>query len=566
MLIYEEKEKKLFFITKSTSAGRGKTIGAKLSALTIHCFATTILFYGVNFAFFSTVAGSGNLLISLQSVAPYIGSNLQISIISFLSLSVLTKAIIVSAIGIFLVFIAIIGRQSFLPYLVGTGLLSFSGLLYLLVPASGPANWLKYLNPVGLLQTENLYGAYLNFNFLGYPVSRLSASWIMLMLYVTCAGLFAVKTFLQSRNQEMHKLHLLVLFRIRPHVNLYRHEGYKILIMNRALVVLLAFTLLFGYQHLSKKYALSSSETYYQSIMTQLSGDLTKKKTALIEAENQRYEKAFQNIDRIDAMVASGKLSAQNGMNLKLTYYSETAFYPAFQKVLDQYDYVKKSGGRFVYDTGYQLLFGFLDNSRLQDLILLTACIIFAFSSVFSIEYQTKSWNLLSGTVRGKSSIYQKKVLFCMGSILPVFLAVWVFQFTQIGQRFPIDQLTASTSALSQFRQIGLDMPLILMILLLVLLQLLSLICVLLITLVLSDWLKSHMQALFSSVMLLMIPLVLCGLELTFAKWFSPLPIFDGAITILKVHGQNILLGYCIGACSFIAACVLVLKKKAKAY
>lgn len=50
-LIYQEKEKKLFLITRATTSGRGKSIGAKLSALAIHCLFTTILIYGVNLLF-----------------------------------------------------------------------------------------------------------------------------------------------------------------------------------------------------------------------------------------------------------------------------------------------------------------------------------------------------------------------------------------------------------------------------------------------------------------------------------------------------------------------------------
>ncbi len=562
-LIYEEKEKKLFLITRAAPAGRAKSIAAKLTALAAHCFTVTILFYGVNLAFFAATTGVGSLFRSLQSISVYMGSNLQVSVLIYLALTVMTKTVLLFAIGAFLVFVSILSKQSFLPYLAGIVLMGISALLYLLVPASAAVNWLKYLNPIGLLHTEDLYGAYLNFNLFGYPVSRLLMSWIMLILYGLCAGFFAVRAFLKSRNQEVSRLHLPALSHFRPHTNLYRHEGYKILIMNRALVVLLAFTLLFGYQHLTKTYTLTPAETYYQNMMMDLAGELTPEKTSLIEEENDRYETAFKKINQIDEMISQGKISQQEGENMKSPYYSETAFYPAFQKVLDQYDYVKETGGHFVYDTGYLLLLGLTDNNRLQDFVLLTACIIFAFSAVFAMEYREKSWYLLGSTVRGRKKIYQSKILLCMGAILPVFFLGWLCQVVQVVQSCPLGQMTASSMALRQCREIGLDLPVAALVLLTVLLQLLALICMVLVTLVLSEYLKNHLQALFASVLLLIVPAVLYGMGLSFAKWASLLPLFDGVASFLGRNGAAVCLGYLVATVVFIIGSAHALRKAA---
>lgn len=57
--------------------------------------------------------------------------------------------------------------------------------MYYLIPSYSSLSVFKYINPVGIMKTENLYGGYLNFNLFGYPVSRLSLSIIfILMLWV----------------------------------------------------------------------------------------------------------------------------------------------------------------------------------------------------------------------------------------------------------------------------------------------------------------------------------------------------------------------------------------------
>lgn len=175
-LLYEDKEKKLFLITRATIGGRGKSIGAKLSALAIHCLFTTILIYGVNLLFFAGTTGLGDLFRSIQTVAPFMESNLQISILAYLFLTVFTKAVVLFSLGTFLIFTAILTKQSFMPYLAGLTLLTAGIILYLFVPSYSSVNWLKFLNLIGLMKTENLYGSYLNFNLFGYPVSRLLIS------------------------------------------------------------------------------------------------------------------------------------------------------------------------------------------------------------------------------------------------------------------------------------------------------------------------------------------------------------------------------------------------------
>ena len=42
---------------------------------------------------------------------------------------------------------------------------------------------------------------------------------------------------------------------------------------------------------------------------------------------------------------------------MKVKWYSITAFYPTFEKVLEQDKYVKENNGNYIYDTGYLYFF-----------------------------------------------------------------------------------------------------------------------------------------------------------------------------------------------------------------
>lgn len=65
-MIIEEKEKNLFFITRSTRFGILHTIIAKMSAMLIHCVLITSLFYMISIVFLVKVQ-AGSILLQVFS-------------------------------------------------------------------------------------------------------------------------------------------------------------------------------------------------------------------------------------------------------------------------------------------------------------------------------------------------------------------------------------------------------------------------------------------------------------------------------------------------------------------
>lgn len=525
-LIYEEKEKRLFCITRASFYGRGHSIVAKLLALGIYSIGVTALFYGVNLLYFAGTAGIGDLSRSIQSVAPYMESSLQISVCGYIIGSILTKAMALFAAGALLTFLSMVSRYGFMSYLAGIVVVLISWLLYRFIPSYSSFNWLKYLNMLGLMKTENIYGGYLNFNFFGYPISRIYASWGALLTYLAIGILMSVCFFIKCRTLEQKRIELLIVLKPHIHSSLFLHEGYKILVMNRAGLILLVFAGLIGYWRLSGQETLSAKESYYQSVMMQLEGELTQEKKALIDAENKRYEEAFAQIAKIDEMVETGEIDRSAGDSMKSRYNSEIAFYPAFQRVLDQYDYVKGSGGEFLYDTGYLHLFGILGRGFSVEFLMLSICMALSFSNGMSMENQKESWQILSATKRGKRQIVYRKVWVCALGTCVISLVPWVCRIIRIRRLYPMHGLLTSLRSIPHYRDIWISMPVILWISLFVLVQVLTLECVMLVVLLLSYTLKSHMRTLFATVLILVIPLILKEMGFDFAQYCSLYPLY----------------------------------------
>lgn len=526
ILITEEKEKGLFYITRSTPKGILSSIAAKLAALLVHCLGISLLLGTANFLYAYFAAGMGDLTASLQSISRFMESSLSISVLGYMALGIITKGAVLFGFGAMLVCISVFSSKSFLPQLIGVGYLSVNWLCYSLIPAYSVLNPVKYLSFFGLLNPVHLYGEYLNFNISEHPVSRTKAALVLIGLCCVASVLVAVLLFVKGRSLQISKSHRRSIFPFHPHGNLFFHEGHKILFMGKAMIILLLFAVLIGYGDLGKSYSPSVREQYYRDMMMTLEGNLTEDKEALILSEQSRYDEAFAQIERIDALVAAGELDENTGEDMKTKWYGEVTFYPSFQRVLEQYEHVKQEGGAFLYDSGYRYLFGTMDDSHLIDFLMLSICFVFAFGNVMAMEDQKKSWTLLSATESGKKKILISKFAVCAAFASVMTILPWIFRFISISKVYPLHGLLDSITNLPMYFTFGIHMPVWLFILFAIVLQLAAMLVITTAVLFFSWQRKNYLQAVFLSLLIFAVPPALSMMGIDFAKWCSLYPLY----------------------------------------
>lgn len=526
--VFEEKKKQLFYVTRSTRKGISQSVMAKLTALLFHCILTTLLLYGSNLAFFGLSAGFPDLSAPLQSVAGYMESPFSITIGQFLLLSLLTKALALFAVSAVLTALCIPADSVLLPYGTGGALCAASWLLYLFFPAGTRFSALKYCNPAGIMRTDTLYGAYLNFNLAGYPVSRTAVAWGLILLLSGAGVTLSFLLFKRGGALTLKPPGRGLRLGFRPHAGALRHELYKIMITNKGLWILLAFLLLMGYGQLTEKPRVSVKEQYYQELMFRLEGELEPEKEALVLAENSRFQKAFEEIDRVDQMVSEGWLAESAGDEFKSRWYAVTAFYPSFQRIWAQYQRILEQGGHFVYDTGYLYLMGAYagDASFARNLLLLSLCVSFAFGNCMAMEYRNGAWRLLGAAPRGKNRIPLRKALLCGTAAAAMCLILFLCRMAGIASVLPMDGMGFPVQELSCCAGFPLRMPIAVFLLLAALSQAASLILVSWGVLLLSGWRRDYVQTLFFSAVLFALPLMLKLLGFAPAGWFSVYPLY----------------------------------------
>lgn len=533
-LITEEKEKKLLFITRSTKNGILGNISAKLLALLAHCILLTALFYFVSLVFFEWNTGSLSLDAGIQSVADYMESTVSVSIFGYICLSVLTKAFLLFGIGTLLVIFCILSQVAALPFLIGSAVFGVSMLMYSLIPASSPLAVLKYLNPVGLMKTENLYGGYLNFNLFGHPISRLFLSLLLIVFLCIIGTAGCLWFFFRMQGFEMKKIRLPFSLPFQPHSNILRHEMFKILFTGHGLLIFMLFFALLAFHSFDQSYHPSIGEIYYQDIMMRLKGEMTEKKEELILSEKERYYQAFQTIEDINRLVDTGALSRDAADVLKAEANVTLAFYPQFQRVEKQYQHIVENGGSFVYDTGYLYLFGAWQNVFPVHFLILSIGMILVVSYVMPVEYQTGAMFLLCATRAGKRKIFVRKLAVCIGMAALLALVPVICRTVCIDSVYPIQSFEAGIQNISCFSDFAVNVPIGIFVLFFSFSQAAAVILTVFVTLVLSIWRKNQVQTIFFALVILGVPMILKLLGFEAAKWFSLYPIYGWSEIFLQ--------------------------------
>lgn len=516
-------EKGLFYVTRATRHGIAAQGVTKLSSLLIHSIVTAAVMMGGNLIFAEITAGTGDWIVSIQSLAPYMESGFFINILEYLLVSVLTKGVVLFCFGLLLTIAAVGSKKAFMPYLTGIGILGISEVFYRWIPDYSWLCPLKYMNFAGLMETAELYGGYLNLNIGGIPVGRWSFGVIVLIIMGIAASSIGLFLFVRGNSLEVKKFRFSLRRRCRPCKSLFSHEAYKMLIANRGIFVLLCFVILLGYHSWSHTYYLSAGEQYYQNLMLQLEGKLNEKKEAQIRQEQKRYEDARARIQTIDGMVEQGEIDSDTAGMMKWEWESVLSFYPSFQRVEQQYERILQNGGEFVYDTGYLYLLGINDESYHIDLLLLFICMVITFYNGISMEYSKKSWFLLGATRLGRKKIIIRKVLVCIVCGVVMTLVSCLFQYGSVAKVFPMNQAGSLAQCIPYFKSMNIQIPIWGVLISAALLRILAVCVAGVVALGISAWRKNDMQSFFFGMLILVFPFVLKLMGIDAAGWIKNL-------------------------------------------
>lgn len=418
--IFYEKEKNLHAVIRVSKYGKLHTAICKLMAFQLSCIIITVIFYGGNLVYSFVNLSIPNLSYTIQSIAIFSTTTLKISISIYLLIFLISKAIVFIIIGNIMLLIAIMSCYIFIPYIsIGFIMVASYTMWKVIIPTSKYAIF-KYLNLVGLLDINKVFGEYLNINILNAPINLYKLWLIFVIAFLALINIAIVIAYCRIKKISVRSINF-KRKKFSPHTSLFKHELYKILIMKKGILIIVLFIMATAYLYTNNSYYISGGELKYNQYMKKLEGKLTSEKEEFLYKEKEKFENAEKKVEEIDKSLRDKEITMMQANALKEEYNKILSNYNTFQKVWEKYEFIKKhEGSEFVYDSAYKMLFNYNDNIFKIAAILYLTVIIFVLSVVFPMEYSNSQYRILNTTLLGKKNIEKMKIV--ISSVLAIII------------------------------------------------------------------------------------------------------------------------------------------------
>ena len=513
-IVTREKELDQIVLSRTTYKGRMPLGIAKLMTCFTAAFAALILLYSVNFALGYFTYGYGDLSRQIQSVYSFNGSDLKISVIQYFGLLLLSKFGVYCLFAALIYMITSVSNSSVKVYAILAVILAVEAVMYYTIPSASYLCPFKYINLIAFANTYDILAQYLNLNILGEPfgykvIFVISVIVLLLTFSILAVIFYAKQAVIQNRTKRI----TFSIFKGR-NTSLFLQECYKIFIGGKVLFILLAFGAFvwFSYMPINEKFA-SADEIYYKQYMLKLEGELNPEKEQFLTNEQGKFEQAQSDMQQ---EFANGNVFAA------MKYQNILAPQTAFEQVREHAEYLKATdSGEFVYDSGYKLLTGDVSAGNKDATLALTALVmlICTLTYVYSIEYKTGAAVLLRTSPRGRRTIFVRKFLIGLIIVTVIYALTYAPYFYNVLHAYGTRQLSASACSMEHLT--GWDISILAYLVLISVLRYLGLIVSMLLIFFISSKAKSFISSLLIETGVLIVPIVLYLLGISFFKWFG---------------------------------------------
>ena len=516
-IVTREKELDQITLSRTTYNGR-MTLGiAKLMTCFTASFAALILLYSVNLAAGYFTYGYGDLSRQIQSVYSFNGSDLKISLIQYFVLFFISKFCVYCLFAALIYLITAVSNSSVKVYALLAVILAAEAVMYYTIPSASYLCPLKYINLIAFANTQDIFAKYLNLNIMGLPVGYKLVFVVSLVILLLTFSILSIVFYSRQKVTRNRSNRLsFTIFKGR-NTSLFLQECYKVFICGRVLFILLAFGAFvwFSYTPINEKFA-SSDEIYYKQYMLKLEGELTPEKEQFLADEQAKFDKAQEDMQR---ELASGSVFAA------MKYQNILAPQTAFERVKAHAEYLKNSGGEFVYDTGYKLLTGDKSVGNKDTTLALTALamLICTLTYVYCVEHQTGAAVLLYSTPRGRKAVFLRKLVIGMLVLTAVYALTYVPYFYNVLNAYGTRQLSAPACSLEHLS--GKNISILNYLIFISVLRYSGMVLAMLLIFFISSKAKSFISSLLIETAVLIVPLVLFLLDVSAFKWFGLSPV-----------------------------------------
>lgn len=417
-MVYEERGKGLFLLTKGTKNGHAVFVARKGLVLCMVCGIYTLAQELITIALFAYWYGFGNLQRSIQSVpqfrnCPY-RINIWMAVVGQTGIRILV-AVVLTAV-VYLIGICI--RNEVLALVLSAGIL---GLLYIsstVFSLYGSVNGVRCINPFFVWSIDNTFGTYLNLNLFGFPVGKNVAAAAMGLAVVVIACIVGAYVFHRSCQIRSKSRLEKFLYYIRKktawrwqHTSLFRFELSKLMIGQKRIIVLLLLGMWCVYSvwsvHTVHFYPTAELMSYH-NFMKNIHGRITDESLAYVETQITNIDELYNQIEV--AMQGDTEKNAPYIMNLQHELQIKE---DAVRRLQNQRDNLFAQKGS-IYDKYFvdEVAYNDIWQDVTGELVRWFVCagsIMFLLCGIFAFDEKKGISPLLSATVNGRRMLERQQ-------------------------------------------------------------------------------------------------------------------------------------------------------------
>ncbi|MBQ8000853.1 MAG: hypothetical protein IJ298_06475 [Ruminococcus sp.] len=437
-----EREKGLYSLVRSTKNGRLPTIVSKLFVCVSVTAVMSVLFYACNVLISGAVFGFGDMSRCVQSSSMFMNCTFDVTIRDYLILWVSGKTLFLCAFALSLSLLFTAVKSPALSYIILGVFGVFEFGAYMFVNGTSTVGALKYINIFYLLSGNNIFGVYQNVNVFSEPVG-ITVVFIILVVLLSIVGVVGSSIAFSKSNMENGKIAVFQKLtskinsrkKIKGSTSIYKGEAFKHYKTSFAFVAIVLL-LIVGYQSLNEDLSIkfkNTEESYYNTYMQTLEGELTSDKCNFIQKEREYFDSLELQKAQISADTSLSDYEKEERIQ-GIQNIIETKG-QAFETICKQVSYAESKA---VEISKPPALINELVNKRfVQDtyrewkcFTLLLAVIAFCTSNILACEYKKSMVNLISATKFGKGRLLSIKLMTVMItsviSYILVYLPYWI--------------------------------------------------------------------------------------------------------------------------------------------
>lgn len=534
-LLTREKELSQLPLIKTTYLGRRPLIISKLMIGFAGSFIVAILLYGSNFLMAYLRYGFGDLGRNIQSVFGYIASNLDISVFQYLLFFLTAKILIYSLITAVIFLVSNAMNDSAQVYISLVIIFVLSSLAYYVIEPASYLSIFKYINLVSFVNTNKFFNNYLNINIFGQPINYLPVALFTIIVGIILLSLVSIKLFCKQK-AIISKTNILA-NRIRPYLtsipfftykttSVFRHEGYKIFIGGKVLIILLVFMGIGIYTYAPLTESIFDKDAYYyKDYMLQLEGELSESKLKFIEEEDEKFKK-----------IQDEMMSLPNddfSLRAMMAYQEQLEPQQALENVKEHTEYLKTTkSGEYLYDSGYKLLTGdeSAENKDIHLALLAFIMLITCLTNIYSVEYQSGASVLLQSSYKGRKDTFVSKFIISIIIITIIYLMTYLPYFYNVLNTYGRRGILAPANSMQHLSNIPSGISIVLYLIIISLMRYVAMLLSIIMIFLLSIRLKSYIATLLASTGILVLPLLLSLLGISIFDYVLLNPLIMGNV------------------------------------